>query len=236
MRAGSSRITYHASRITRAFTLMEVMLALTVSAIVLAAIGGVFFAALRLRDRTAAALDETAPMYQALSIMRRDFQGALPPGYGSLPLAGDFKTDPDNESRIQLFTTTGALNEDDPWSDVQEIIYDLRDSPDHRQTGKDLYRTVSRNVLASGAAQAVETPLLSNVQSLDFDCYDGSNWRDWDTSMGDTNLPVAVRIRLRLAGDTDANSRAQQPYELVIPLLAQSRTNQPQASSTGGAQ
>jgi type II secretion system protein J len=229
MRTGSSRITH-------AFTLMEVMLALTVSAIVLAAIGGMFFAALRLRDRTAAALDATAPLYQALSIMRRDFQGALPPGYGSLPTAGDFKTDPDNASKIQVFTTTGALNADDPWGDVQEVVYDLRDSTDRRQMGKDLYRTVSRDVLASGAAQAVETPLLSNVQSLDFDCYDGSSWRDWDTSMGDTNLPVAVRIRVRMAGDSDANSHAQQPYELVIPLLAQSRTNQPQTSTTGGAQ
>src|SRR5580765_4666217 len=141
------RHTPYAIRSRAAFTLMEVMLALTVSAIVLAAIGGVFFAALRLRDRTAAALDETAPVYQTLSIIRRDFQGALPPGSGLLPTAGDFKTDPDNESRIQFFTTTGTLTEDDPWGDVQEIIYDLRDSADKRQSGKDLYRTVSRNVL-----------------------------------------------------------------------------------------
>jgi type II secretory pathway component PulJ len=233
----SPRITHHASRIMGAFTLMEVMLALTVSAIVLAAIGGVFFAALRLRDRTAAALDETTPLYQAFSIIRRDFQGALPPGAASLPTAGDFKTDPESASRVQLFTTTALVNDTDPWGDVQEVMYDLRESADHRQSGQDLYRTVSRNVLASGAAEGVEVPLLSHVQSLEFACFDGSNWRDsWDTSISDTNLPVAVRIRVRLAGDSDANSRVQQPYELVIPLLAQSRTNQPQTSTTGGAQ
>jgi len=217
---------------------MEVMLALTVSAIVLAAIGGVFFAALRLRDRTAAALDETAPLYQAVSIIRRDFEGALPPGSAALPTAGDFRTDPESASRIQFSTTTGIVNDTDPWGDVQEVIYELREPSDHRDTGKDLYRTVSRNVLATGAAaEGVELPLLSHVQSLQFTCYDGSNWRDsWDTSVGDTNLPVAVRIRLRLRGDTDASSRAQQPYELVIPLLAQSRTNQPDTSTMGGAQ
>src|SRR5690242_9113478 len=99
----ATRNTQYAIRPRAAFTLMEVMLALTVSAIVLAAIGGVFFAALRLRDRTSAALDETAPLYQALSIMRCDFQGALPPGSGSIPTAGDFKTDPESVSRIQLF-------------------------------------------------------------------------------------------------------------------------------------
>jgi type II secretory pathway component PulJ len=215
---------------------MEVMLALTVSAIVLAAIGGVFFAAMRLRDRTAAALDETVPLYQALSIIRRDFQGALPPGSATLPTAGDFKTDAESASRIQLFTTTAIVNDTDPWGDVQEVLYELRDPSDRRQSGKDLYRTVSRDVLASGAAEGVELPLLSHVRALEFACYDGANWRDsWDTSLGDTNLPVAVRIRLRMAGDSDATSLAQQPYELVIPLLAQSRTNQPQ-TSTGGTQ
>lgn len=227
------RNTQHAT----AFTLMEVMLALAVSAIVLAAIGGVFFSALRLRDRTAAMLDETAPLYQALSIIRRDFQGALPPGPASLPTAGDFKTEADNgDSRIQLFTTTGALKDSEPWGDVQEVVYELRDAQ-KRQGGKDLFRVVTRNVLASGAEEGVELPLLSNVQSLDFECYDGADWRDsWDTSVSDTNLPVAVRIRVRLAGDSDATSRAQEPYELVIPLLAQSRTNQPQSTNTGGMQ
>jgi type II secretion system protein J len=225
------------SAIRAAFTLMEVMLALAVSAIVLAAIGGVFFSALRLRDRTAAMLDETAPLYQALSILRRDFQGVLPPGSASLPTAADFKTESDNgSSRIQLSTTTGALKDGDPWGDVQGVVYELRDAQRH-QPGKDLYRIVTRNVLANGAEEGVELPLLSNVQSMEFDCFDGSDWRDsWDTSLGETNLPVAVRVRVRLAGDSDASSRAQEPYELVIPVLAQSRTNQPTSASAGGGQ
>src|SRR5712671_3751317 len=73
-----------------AFTLIEVMLALAVSAIVLAAIGGVFYSAMRLRERTSAMLDESAPLHHALTVLRRDLQGALPPGAGTLPMAGDF--------------------------------------------------------------------------------------------------------------------------------------------------
>src|SRR5689334_414498 len=65
-----------------AFTLMEMMLALAVSAIVVAAIGGVFYSALRLRNSAAAALDEEAPLYQALDLLRRDLQNALPPSGG----------------------------------------------------------------------------------------------------------------------------------------------------------
>jgi type II secretion system protein J len=234
--------TQHASRNTSAFTLIEVMLALAISAIVLAAVGGVFFTALHLRDRTAAMLDETASLYQAIGVIRRDFQGALPPGAAAIPTVGDFKCNSqggggNSSGSIQLYTTTGVLDENDPWGDVQEVVYELRDPTDNRQNGKDLVRSVSRNVLASGTQDAIARPLMGNVKSLEFACYDGAEWRDsWDTSLGDTNLPVAVRIRVRLAGDNNPNARPQEPYELVVALLSQSRTNQPASSSSGGGQ
>ena len=217
------------------------MLALAVSAIVLAAVGGVFFTALRLRDRTAAMLDETAPLYQAIGVIRRDFQGALPPGAAVVPTAGDFKCNSQgggnaSSGSIQIYTTTGDPDQNDPWGDVQQVVYELRDPTDKRENGKDLVRSVSRNVLASGAQEAIERPLMGNVKSLEFACYDGIQWRDsWDTSLGDTNLPVAVRIRVRLAGENKPNAPVQEPYELVVPLLSQSRTNQPASSSSGGA-
>src|SRR5262245_62387354 len=61
------------------FTLMEVLLALAVSAVILSAIGGVFFSALRLRDRTTAMLDDAAPVQRTVSTIRRDLQGAAAP-------------------------------------------------------------------------------------------------------------------------------------------------------------
>src|SRR6266542_2408180 len=65
---------------TQAFTLIEITLALAVSAIVLAAIGGVFYSAVRLRERTMAMIEEAAPLQQAISFLRRDLKGAVPPG------------------------------------------------------------------------------------------------------------------------------------------------------------
>jgi hypothetical protein len=94
---------------------------------------------------------------------------------------------------------------------------------------------VNRNDLATAMQDPQEQPLLSNVQSLELSCFDGMNWRDsWDTSLGDTNLPYAVRVRIQLAGDV--NSRAQQPFEIVVPLVSQSRTNVPPSTSTGATQ
>ncbi len=212
-----------------AFTLIEMLLALAVSAIVLAGIGGVFYSALRLRERTAALVDEAAPLYQAFSLMRRDLQGAIGPGG---VLAAEFKSGAGSGmqqgSGLQFSTTTGNLKSDVPWGDVQEVAYELRDS---NGGGKELVRSVTRNLLTTTTLESEDQFLLGNIRSAEFACYDGMDWRDsWDSSMGDTNLPVAVRIRLNMAGDNAADNRNRQPIEMIFPVLTQSRTNSVQAT------
>jgi prepilin-type N-terminal cleavage/methylation domain-containing protein len=219
------------------FTLMEMLLALAVSAIVLAAMGGVFYSAIRLRERTTALLEETTPVRQALAFLRRDLQGALPPGG---LLAGDFKCGAVNSgigatAGLQFSTTTGTLQDNVPYGDVQEVTYELRDPVIRtNRFGKELIRTVSRNLLSSAALDYGEQFLLSNVQTLQFECFDGMEWREfWDTSLNDTNLPNAVRVRIELVAE-NIDYRYRQPMEMVIPLMTQSRTNQAQQASGGG--
>ena len=220
----------------QAFTLVEVMLALAVSGIVLAAIGGVFFSAIRLRERTVAALEQTTPLNQALWFMNRDLRGTLPPGG---ILAGDFKDGAVNDIGgtgfgLQFCTTTGVLGDQKPWGDVQQIIYELRDAtPSAGRPGKNLIRNVTRNLLATTVVGAEDQILLGNVQSVQFSCYDGMDWRDtWDTSLTDTNLPLAVRIRIQLAGESTVGTHNQEPIEMIVPLVTQSRTNQTQTADT----
>jgi prepilin-type N-terminal cleavage/methylation domain-containing protein len=219
-----------------AFTLIEVMLALAVSAIVLAAIGGVFFSAMRLRERTMAALEETTPINQALGIIRRDLRGTLPPGG---VLAGPFKDGAVDDIAgtgfgLQFCTTTGQLTQKAPWGEVQQVIYEVRDSPQPSgRPAKNLTRSVTRNLLATTVVDSQDQVLLGNIQSVNFSCYDGMDWRDnWDTTLSDTNLPSAVRVRIQLAGDNPSDARNRQPIELIVPLTTQSRTNQTQTAST----
>ncbi len=224
------------------FTLMEVMLALMVSSIVLAGVGGVFYSAIKVRDRTTAMLDESIPLHQALSYLRRDLQGALPPA-GLYAMAGDFQSEEisggiGQSFRLQFFTSSGVITENAPWGEVQEVAYELRD-PLTKTSGKgrELFRSVIRNLLSTGTQEQNDQFLLGNVQSLVFSCYDGFDWRDsWDTSLSETNLPSAVRVRIQLATDNSIDSGRQQPFEMVIPLMCQSRTNQTQTASTGGTQ
>ena len=222
----------------RAFTLIEVTLALAVSAIVLAAIGGVFYSALRLRERTMALVDESAPLQQTAGFLRRDLKGAVAPGgaiAGALQsgvVSGNFG----QNDGIEIFTTTGSLSESAPWADVQKVTYQLQDAPGApRGAGRDLVRSVTRNVLSTTVEEADDQWLLGNVQDLQFSYYDGAVWQDaWNANMGQTNLPTAVRVRITPVADQSAGTAKVEPYEFVFPLVAQTRTNSTQTA--GGAQ
>src|SRR5256885_7980071 len=79
----------HIRKVRSGFTLLEMLLAVAICAVVLASINGVFFGAMRLRNKAAQNIEEALPMQQTLRIMKRDFQGIVPPG-GTL--AGPFQT------------------------------------------------------------------------------------------------------------------------------------------------
>ncbi len=64
----------------RAFTLIEMLLAVAICAIVLVAINGVFATAVRLRDKTSDVVEESLPANRALEIMVRDLKGTVGPG------------------------------------------------------------------------------------------------------------------------------------------------------------
>jgi type II secretory pathway component PulJ len=215
---------------------MEMLLALAVSAIVLAGMGGVFFSALRLRERAAAMLDDARPLHHAITSLRRDLKGALPPG-GLLAAGfrcGAVSAALGQSLGIQFATTTGLIQDQSPWSEVQEVTYELRvPGAGGTKQGKDLIRTTTRNLLSTTTLDYHEEWLLGGVERLEFECYDGWQWREyWDTSLGDTNLPVAVRVRLQMAVDDQVDIRTVQPFEMVIPLVTQSQL--PPADSTLG--
>ena len=93
----------------------------------------------------------------------------------------------------------------------------------------DLVRCINRNILATTTQTPEIQWLMGNVQNLQIDCYDGTQWQNtWDTSTannGNTNLPVAVRIRILLVAKQGEAARNQQPLEVLVPLVSQTRTN-----------
>ena len=218
-----------------AFTLVEVILAMAICAIVLVAINAVFATAVRLRDRTSSGIDENLPVERTIEVLRHDLQGAVGPrGF----LAGDFKCGSQavgasmglsgeaGGAGLDFVTTTGVISDTQPWGDLQEVLYELKAPTDRNQQGMDLVRCVNRNLLALTTPTPDIQSLLSHVDTIDFDCYDGSQWRNtWDTSAGDTNLPTAVRIRIHLIAGSGEDASKKAPLELLVPLMTLTRTN-----------
>ncbi len=215
------------------FTLIELILAIGVTAIVLIAVNGVFFSAMRLRESTVAAVDGALPVQQALTTLRRDLEGAMPPRTNGI-FAGDFKVGGvtsiglNQPVDIELYTTTGALRANEPWGEVQKVTYQLRLPADRSAPGKDLIRSVTRNLLATVTPQPQDQWMLAGVESVTYSCYDGTQWRDyWDTTVTDTNLPIAVRVRIQFSGESSG------PAEIVVPIDAQPRTTPAIVTNTG---
>jgi type II secretion system protein J len=249
----ASRFTQYAKRSTPAFTLIEVLLALGIFSLVLVAINTAFFAAIRLRQRTSEVLDQSLPLNQSLTLLRRDLQNAVPPGG---VLAGDFNSDGPSGTQVgglskakrmgsgqtgglDFFTSTGALSDTAPWGDLQEVNYQLKEPENRSQFyGRDLVRSVTRNLLATSTQATEEQRLLNNVESLEFLYFDGSQWRDsWNTSAGDTGLPAAVRVRIQMASSDGPTPRTVQPLEMVVLVETKAGTNQTAtATATGGGQ
>jgi general secretion pathway protein J len=224
-----------------AFTLIELLLAVAIFGIVLAAINTVFFGAMRLRNKTVAAIQEALPLQQTLTLMKHDLQGLMVPGTiaGALQTAqaSGVTSQQQQQGGTVFYTCTAALDDITPFGDVQKVTYSLRNG-DNRTAGRDLVRVVNRNVLGT-QEQLLEQWLMSGVENLQFSYYDGSTWKDfWDSTTADTFtgrtnlLPRAVKVQIQLAANY--GDARKLPTEMVVPIVVEGRTNVVQ--STGGQQ
>ncbi len=251
-----SRTTHHTPH--AAFTLLELLIAVVAFAIVLAAINGVFYSGLKLRNRSAASLEKSLPLTQALIIFKRDLANLAAPG-GTL--AGELQTSPTGSGTSSepkfgslagatsgmsgqsaqispdFHTLSGLLDSDAPWPNMQKVAYLLVDSTNRNALGKDLIRAVTRNLLPSGGIEEdpAEQLLLTDVADVLFFYHDGTDWQDsWDSTASDTmKLPRAIKVQLQMAAEDRASQLA--PIELVVPIVVESSTNTTaQASQTTG--
>jgi type II secretory pathway component PulJ len=219
----------------RAFTLIEMILALGVTAIVLVVATATFFSALHLRDATQTLVDGETPLDQMSAILRRDIQCSMTPKTNGL-LSGDFKVGDVSSPgisqpvAIEMYTATGALSETEPWGDVQKVTYELRLPTDRSQPGEDLIRSVTRNILTTGTVDVEDQWMMGGVADLRISCFDGAQWQTaWDTTdltSSTTNLPLAVKVDIELADNSGGGARPA-PIEFVVPIDQQSRTNLP---------
>jgi type II secretion system protein J len=214
-----------------AFTLIEVLLAIGIFAVVLAAVNTVFFAGMRLRAKTTDALEDALPNDRATTMIERDLAGIVPPGV----LAGVMSSDTTvpgiaQQVALEIYTTTGIVNNDAQWGDIQKVDYSLQ-FPTNRTSapGQDLVRSVTRNLLATDTETPVQESLLSGVQTLKFTYFDGTNWNDtWSSTL--SNIPMAIRVSIEFA-TAKTDPQVKIPIQMLVPVLTQTYTNSTNSSN-----
>jgi type II secretion system protein J len=227
---------------SRGFTLIEILLAMTVAAILLVAIQSVFFGALRLRDTTTNRIEEDLVVQRTLSIVRKDLAGIVVPGS---VLLGEFQSVPASEltkdttqgDRISpdIYTTTGKIDGWNPFSEVQLVSYYLRNE-DGGNGSKSLVRVVTRNLLPVQEVAQDEQVLMGDIAEAYLEFYDGTTWTDtWDSTTTST-LPTAIRFVLQKTVPQGQNKSNSAPYELIVPVLVATAASQSSSSSSSSSQ
>jgi hypothetical protein len=212
--------------------LIELLLAVSIMFIIMAAIGGVFFTALHLRNAAVNSLAASLPVEQALDVIQHDLANVnCSTNTNSVFLAPLQTTNPTNAQPNQIgpdfYTSGGELDGVMPWGSMQKVDYLLAAPTNgYRGPGRDLIRAVTRNLLPMSQPIPPDEKhtLLSGVQSLTFTYYDGTQWDQvWDTTQ-QTNLPQAIKVQILMAAVPGATAR-NQPLELIVPVDVLLSTN-----------
>jgi type II secretion system protein J len=223
------------ARSQRGFTLLELLVATAVGAIVLLVINATFFSALRLHNSTHDRIDEDLALQRTLGIVRRDLEGVMLPGG---VLSGTFQTETFSSSTIDgtgdrvspdIFTSSGRVDGWTPFSEVQMVAYFLSPATDGT-ANKSLVRVVTRNLLPAQEAATEEQVLLPGVASASLEFYDGTDWTDvWDSTTSST-LPGGFRFRVTLAA-RDNSQLTPAPVEMIVPIIVMTAASQQAATA-----
>lgn len=203
----------------RAFTLIEIMMALAGGAVILAAIYGIFSRSVHLRDDAMARTREVRLRARAVSVLRNDLRNALISG-GRLAavLTGSQTSQSGGFPGYLKFTTTTASDagRDVPTADLQQVEYYIATDPAAQDPKAGLLvRAVDRDLLATVRHAPAEEPLLAGVKSMDVSFFDGESWQEsWEVTEDDKSVPEAVKVRLMTVSNAS-------PIEVLVPWTTQ---------------
>jgi len=192
------------SRPRRAFTLLEMLAATAMVALLAGSLYASLHIAFKARRSALSAVETVRKRHLALALLKADLQAAVVPGG---LLAGDFvglrggapDTGSDELSFYAVATDAGPRT---GVGDIKKVEYTCVPSDDRRSMV--LIRRLTANLLAPATPAPREEVVCREVQAFTCRYYDGSAWQDaWDSTAQDNVLPTAVEVTLELADGPD---------------------------------
>lgn len=178
----------------RGFTLLEVLIAVILLAILTTALYGSYFAVLRARDRAAEGMEGRRELGSTLDLLRREIDSAM---FNRSDKRLRFVVeDRDNfgkpASNLELTTlapTSSGLRQESGIIDVQYRIMEKE---------KKILLTRHEQDIFFDSVTVPAYPQMENISSFLVECYDGSKWvRSWDTTLN-YKLPSMVRVTIQV--------------------------------------
>lgn len=194
----------HNPRAPRAFTMLEMLLAMAMVAMLSLTLYTSFRVAIAARRSAADSVTAIRTASIAIDLATRDLEAALPPGDGTTGnLVGPFLGLPqqglggDEMDMIEFYCVGGdLLGEDGPFSEGVRLV-ELGVNTDVSPPA--LVRRVTRNLLAPVQTGPEEEVLCRGVRSFVLRYYDGVAWQNqWDSTAYDNTLPLTVEMTIEV--------------------------------------
>jgi len=231
------------------FTLIEVLSASIASAILLLAVYGIFQRAIKTRNSATERIRLSAMAHRAANTIRNDLRNAYISGTGavfaSVLEGGQTNARSAFPGYLRFTTTTGRDTADEIYGDVQQIEYYI-DNASSGDSGNQvsggasahgagtLVRDITRDLLDTTSTVTRQERLLTRVESLEVEFYDGQTWQpSWESTGSNAMVPQAVRVHLQQAAAASGGAPPM-PLEILVPWTTQPITTAT-ASLSGSA-
>jgi general secretion pathway protein J len=180
------------------FTLLEVLVALALLAVIASALYGSYFTLFKGKETTIAGMDQRRAVRETLDLLRRELSSCW---YRAGKPATTFVVEDRDQfgkpaSRLVFTTIAPPIASGQPVSDQLSVEYTTiakGEELDLNRSAQDLHKS----------AKPMPYPQIEKIEGFLVECSsDGSKWvKSWDTAIN-RNLPKAVRVTLQVKEGT----------------------------------
>jgi general secretion pathway protein J len=205
----------------RGFTLVELMLAILILAIMMSIIYAVVVSTVEAAHRVEEITSSSEIGPALLTQIRSDIESAFLPKEGEFFVGLDVKMGTGNRDRIDFVSGAMAYGsevdtEDPRFHSVNEVGYQVIESRTTPGAGT-LYRREDIGLDAEPLRGGTLTELYDRVSHFKLRYLDGEKWRDdWNSKTMKNKLPRAVRIELKILAADRGNQLVEQSFTTTL--------------------
>jgi general secretion pathway protein J len=192
-------------RHARAFTLLELLVATAMMAVLAGSLYATLHVAFRARRSAFAAVEDVRKADLAVELLRSDLESSVVPrGILAGAFVGEDSTDGAGRPSdvLMLHCTADAGQETEGFGDIRMVEFACEPAEDGE--GMILLRLVTLNLLTTNVLEPEEEVLCRGLRSFNLRYFDGEEWLDnWDAAVEDNVLPLAMEVTLELVGEDD---------------------------------